>query len=104
MKFYLVNRFDLKFLGKAYDGCYLKFNAITYKDAISLSEFKDNEIKASQEGIKILQDSFIGGVILDENQKESKIDGSFDISDLPIIVINKAMLFLVSTSVEEKKD
>ena len=96
-KFHIVKKLDLSDCGAGWDGCFLEFKVLGYRDINGLANLKTDtaeDRKASEEYFdKLLRENFIAGKAFDgEGQIEVVAD---DLLDLPKKVVDKAIDLVV---------
>lgn len=89
----VTKKISLAYVGKGWENCYLEFKIPTVKEVQKSAKEKEDVESA----LKLIKTLFIGGLGLDENEKETKIE-SGDIDDLPITLVNKAFSELVEVN------
>lgn len=101
MKFKIVKRFSLDFLGEEWKEAYIDFDALTISDvkqkfpALATMESKTKEeLLAGVDAIlDILKAKFVGGKAIDDKGKLEDLQAT-DLEALPIEVLSKALAFL----------
>lgn len=104
MKFNIVKKLSLDFVGEGWEEAYLCFRPLTIsevKDRIpkfANIDTKDSESiqKGFEETMSLLQDKFIEGKALGENGLQAVTKK--DLSDFPIDVMTRALNFLSQAS------
>lgn len=102
--FLVRRRLSLGFLGVEWKECYLSFNSLSYGELYKVSSLKTDptdpkSVKVSMDQtLALLQEKFIDGKGLSTDGKIIDITKD-DLVNLPVEVINKAVLFLVGEEV-----
>lgn len=108
MRLKLIRRLTLEFLGEDWGGCYIDFNALTFresKELMSLGSSSDNKdiqvvMDASDKVLGLLLSKFVGGkIVTDEGVVDMK---KSELEDFPVEVLVSAVSLL--TGKLEKKD
>lgn len=108
MKFDLFRILSLEFLGVEWKDCYLKFRYITATESKQFTVFasldkSDTEgvMKAWDKAFSMLTDSFAEGKGVSDGKVVSI--SKEDLGNLPMDVLNKAVLLLTGVSEDKKK-
>lgn len=111
MAFDIFRTLDLGFLGKEWEGCYLKFSYLTANEAKDFSGLKIDKENPDPENVNalvdkalsVLESKFIEGKAV-KGGKISDVTKE-DIKELPVELLNKCVEVLVSALPEgEKKE
>ena len=101
MKFKIVRRFDLGFIGEEWKECYINFNGLTIRDirdqvpAIANIDNKNQKeiIDGMDKILNLIKDKFISGKAIDSEGKLVDLKAN-DLDDLPANVLVRALNFL----------
>lgn len=96
-KFHIVKKLDLSDCGAGWDGCFLEFKVLGYRDINGLANLKTDtpeDRKASEEYFdSILSKNFIAGKAFDGTDTVEVL--AEDILDLPKQIVDKAIELVV---------
>ena len=97
-KFISKRMLSLKFLGKEWENCFLSFSSLTVKESreLMVSKIQSKEPATIIDlTLKLLKEHFLEGNGYDSEKKELVKVTKEDLDELPSIVLEKAVLFLV---------
>jgi hypothetical protein len=97
-KFISKRILSLKFLGKEWENCFLAFSSLTVKESrvLMVSKIQSKEpAKIIDLTLDLLREHFLEGNGYDSETKELVKITKEDLDDLPSMVLEKAVLFLV---------
>lgn len=97
-KFVAIKTFQLNFLGEEWKDCFLKFSSVSINENKELIKQKLGS-KTTEEIVditmKFLQDHFISGNAFDSETKQVVAIKAEELGELPSIITEKVILFLV---------
>lgn len=107
MKFKVVKKYSLAYLGDEWNDCYLEFNPVTIKDvtgdfgklATVDQEDKLSVLEASEKTLKLLKDRFVSGYGINEKGERVEVKAD-DLEDLPAEVLGGVVGFLSQSLAE----